>query len=411
MAAAVLCVFPARAQEIPKPVIPPATFNITNYGAVGDGAAMNTSAIQKTVDAASAAGGGTVLVPTGRFLTGPFKLAGKINLHLDKGAVILIDNDIQRYPSENGRALDSISTSRAEDVEISGEGTIDGQGEPWWTAYRANPNITHRPYMVVLNDCTRVWVHGITLTNSPMFHLVPRNCTDVTIENIRIGSPANSPNTDGIDPSGWNYLIQNCTIDTGDDNIAIKPARGGRTPGNKNFVVRNCSFLRGHGMSVGSGTTAGLDGLTVSNCTFDGTDAGVRIKTGRGTGGLLQNALYENLSMNAVKNPIYIIDYYPERNAPKDPSTEKPEAVTERTPIDRNITIRNVTATKCPNAGTIRGLPEMPVSDMVLSNVHISAGTGLKIYHARNIRFENSSVTVEKGESLITFNAEVTGLK
>ncbi len=271
--------------------------------------------------------------------------------------------------------------------------------------------MTHRPYMIKFNDCTRLWVHGVnTLPIRPCSISVPQNCTDVTIEGITIKSPANAPNTDGIDPSGWNFLISHCTIDTGDDNIAIKPTRG-RTPGNKNFTVKDCTFLHGHGMSVGSGTAGGLENLIVSHCTFDGTDAGIRIKTGRGTGGLLQNVTYENLSMNAVKNPIYIIDFYPERNAPKDPSTEKPEPITAQTPLDKNILIRNVTATNCPNAGTIRGLPEMPILGVTLSNVHLSAVTGLKIYHAQDVRFENSSITVEKGEKLITFNATVTGLE
>jgi polygalacturonase len=164
-------------------------------------------------------------------------------------------------------------------------------------------------------------------------------------------------------------------------------------------------------MSVGSGTGGGIEDLVVRDCSFDSTDAGIRIKTGRGTGGVLQNLLYENLTMNAVKNPIYIVDYYPERNAPKDPSTEQAEPVTDRTPINRNITIRNVTATNCPTAGTIRGLPEALVENMTLSNVVISATSGMKIYHAKTVRFINSKVTVTSGKPLTTFNADVTGLE
>jgi polygalacturonase len=164
-------------------------------------------------------------------------------------------------------------------------------------------------------------------------------------------------------------------------------------------------------MSVGSGSSGGVEDLTVSDCTFNGTDSGIRIKTGRGVGGLLQNVTYENLSMTAVKNPIYIIDFYPERNAPADPSTEKPEPITERTPFNKNITIRNVRATRCPTAGTIRGLPEAPVADMTLSNVNISAKTGMKIYHAKGIQFIDSKITVESGNPLTTFDAQVTGLE
>jgi len=255
-----------------------------------------------------------------------------------------------------------------------------------------------------------VCVRGVTLCNSPMFHLVPQNCLDVTIQGITIKAPADAPNTDGIDPSGWNFLIADCTIDVGDDNIAIKPT-GSRTPGNKNFKVKNCTFVHGHGCSVGSGTAGGIEDLRVSDCTFDQTDAGICIKTLRGNGGLLQNCTYENLKMTAVNNPIYIFDYYPERFAPMDPSTEQPEPITDRTPFNQNIIIRNVTATDCLTAGTIRGLPEAPITNVTLSNVNLSAKAGMKIYYAKGIRFEGSKIVAESGRPLMTFDAEVAGLK
>jgi polygalacturonase len=392
------------------PVIPTNTFNVTKYGGVGDGKTLNTVAIQKTIDAASAAGGGIVLMPEGKFLTGPFKLASSINLHLDKGATILISDDMKKHPIENDRYIDCITASEAHDVAISGEGTIDGQGQAWWTAFEADKNMTHRPYMITLNKCTRVLVTGVTLCSSPMFHLVPRNCTDVTIKGITIKSPSNAHNTDGIDPSGWNYLITDCTIDCGDDNIAVKPNTA-RKPGNKNFTITNCKFLHGHGMSIGSATSGGIEDLRVSNCTFDSTDAGIRIKTLRGKGGVLQNLTYENLTMKNVKYAIRIIDYYPERTAPKDPSTEKMEKVTDTTPINKNIMIRNVTATDSQYAGQIWGLPEAPITDVTLSNVTISADKPLQINYAKGIRFIDSKINVKEGKPLATYSAEVTGLE
>jgi len=399
------------AQPIPLPVIPTNTFNIAAYGAVGDGVTLDTAAIQKTIDAAGAAGGGTVLVPAGKFLTGPFTLASSIDLHLEKGAVILISNDITNYPIVRERYQDSITVNGAHDLEISGEGTIDGQGEAWWTAFRADQSMTHRPYLIKLSNCTRLLVRGVTLSNSPMFHLVPQNCTDVTIQGITIKAPANAPNTDGIDPSGWNFLISDCSIDTGDDNIAIKPV-GGRTPGNKNYTIKNCAFGHGHGCSIGGGTANGVEDVTVSNCTFNQTDYGIRIKTVRGNGGRLRNCTYENLKMTAIgKSPISIVDYYPERNAPKDPATEKAETINNRTPFNENIVIRNLTATDCPNAGIIRGLPEAPIEGLSFSNVNILAATGLKVYHAKEVRFVRSKITVENGKSLLTFDAQVTGLE
>ena len=402
--------FCVAAQDIPLPTIPTTVFNITNYGAVGDGKTLNTIAIQKAIDACAAAGGGTVLVPAGKFIFGPIILTSSLNLHLDKGAMLLISDDLKNYPIKSKRYQDCITAANAHDIEISGQGVIDGQGEAWWQAFAADQKMTHRPYMAKLSGCTRVYVHDVTFQNSPMFHFVPENCTDVTIEHIKIKSPARAANTDGIDPSGWNFLIADCTIDTGDDNIAIKPA-GGRAPGDKNFLVKNCTFLHGHGMSVGGGTANGLENLTVSNCTFNGTDSGIRIKTPRGNGGLLQNAVYESITMHDVKNPIYINDYYPERTAPKDPATEKAEPVTDRTPITKDITIRNVTITGSPNAGTIQGLPEAPISNLIFSNVNISAKTGMIIYHARGVQFINSKITVADGKSLITYDAEISGMK
>lgn len=412
LCALALCAATAAFGQAPAlPSIPTKVFSITDHGAIGDGKTLCTEAIQKTISAAAAAGGGVVQVPAGKFLTMPFSLTNKIDLHLERGATLLLSEDLKNYPQARNRYTDGITASGVSDIAITGEGTIDGNGQAFWSAFEANKNMTHRPYLIKLSDCTRLLVKGVKIVNSPMFHLVPQNCTDVTIQGITIQSPGTAHNTDGIDPSGWNFLISDCTIDCGDDNIAIKPASGSRKPGDKNFLVQNCQFLHGHGMSVGSGTAGGLDNLTVKNCSFDQTDSGIRIKTLRGNGGLLQNALYENLTMNAVKNPIYIIDWYPERTAPKDPSTEKPEPINDRTPLNQNITIRNVTATNCPTAGTIRGLPEAPVSNVTFSNVTISATTGMKITFAKSIKFQNSKIQVQKGPRITTFSAEVSGME
>jgi polygalacturonase len=392
------------------PSIPTNVFRITDHGAVGDGKALNTKAIRETIAAAVAAGGGVVLVPEGRFVTQPFELASKINFRVDKGAILLIDDKMDSYPMEKGRFIDSITAKGAHDLEISGEGTIDGQGKVWWDRFEADKQMPHRPYLIRLVDCERLRVRDIHIVNSQSFHLVPQNCIDVTIDGITIKSPANAHNTDGIDPSGWNFLITNCTIDAGDDNIAIKPSHA-RQPGNRNYTITNCRFLHGHGMSIGSGTDGGIEDILVKDCLFDSTDAGLRIKTVRGRGGVLQNITYENITMNAVKNPIYISDWYPERDTPKDPATEKAEPVTETTPINKNIFIRNMVATNCPTAGSIRGLPEAPVTDVTLSNVIISAKAGMKIIHAKGIHFINSKVTSEKKPTLTKFNAEVMGLE
>jgi polygalacturonase len=394
----------AMAPPVP-PVIPDKTFSVIDYGAVGDGKTMNTTALQKAIDAVAKAGGGTLTVPPGKFLTGPLVLAGSMNLHLAKGAVLLISDDMTTYPSASGRYLNCLSASDAHDLEISGEGVIDGQGAVWWKTFRANTNMTHRPYMVSFSHCERVEITGITLTNSPMFHLVPGRCTNVTIKGVTIIAPADSPNTDGIDPSGSNFLIDGCTIDTGDDNIAVKPAGKEK---DQNYTITNCKFLHGHGMSIGSGSDGGIENMTVTNCTFNGTTSGIRIKTGRGKGGLVQNITYDHLTMTGVKIPINIADYYPK--PPSSPTADPAQPITPLTPTFAAITISNLTSTGSPTAGIIWGLPETPITGITFTNVHISAAKGMTVVHARAIRFSDSDITVGNGEKLILSDAETTGL-
>jgi polygalacturonase len=397
------------AQIPPEPVIPSAVWDISKYGAVGDGTTLNTEAVQKAIDACSGSGGGTVLVPAGKFLIGPITLASHINLKIDAGAILLISDDLANYPTvENKKYQNAISVSDAHDIKISGGGTIDGQGFKWWEAFRANRKMPSRPNLIRFSRVTRLEVSGVTLQNSPGFHLDLIDGTDVTIRDVTIRAPADSPNTDGMDPSGWNYLITKCTIDVGDDNIAIKPL-GARTPVNKNFTITQCRFLHGHGMSIGSSTKGGIEDVAVSDCAFDSTDSGIRIKTSRGFGGLLQHVTYSDLRMTNVKHPIDIADYYPIKTAPKHPSMEREEPVTALTPINRDITIRNVTATDCPTAGTIYGLPEAPITDITFDHVNISAKTGMIINQARNVRFISSKITVEEGKPIIPYNAQITG--
>lgn len=405
-------------ENIAAPKIPDNEFNILDFGAVGDGKTINTGAFTKAIQACAKAGGGTVVIPAGRFLTGPISLTSNLNLHLNKDATIAFVNDIASFPMTSTRAYeDCMTAEHCHDVELTGEGTIDGQGAPWWDKYRKHKGpgpqpseiLPHRPYMVVFNQCKRVRIEGVSFLHSPSFHLVPRDCEDVVIKNIRIHSPANSPNTDGIDPSGKNYLITGCHIDVGDDCIAVKPANHGVFhPSCENFTIENCEFVHGHGMSVGGQTPGGLKNMVVRDCTFDSTDAGIRLKANRGSGGLVEDVTYDNLSMKNVKVEVLINSYYP--HVPKDPTQDPGEPANKLTPIWRHIRINNVKAIDGQIAGEIVGLPEMPVEDVVFTNVHLEAQKGMEIAHARGIRFINSTVSVKQGKMLNTFDAQVSGL-
>jgi polygalacturonase len=244
-----------------------------------------------------------------------------------------------------------------------------------------------------------------------MFHLVPQACQDVLISGLTITSSPTSPNTDGIDPSGSNYLIKNCTIDTGDDNIALKPVHGAIDghPACENFFITDITCKHGHGISIGGQTPGGLKGLVVQNCTFHDTDNGIRMKAPRGQGGTVEDCTYQNITMKGVKHAISISSFYP---LPKsDDIFDETQPMDAKTPIWKDITITNVTADESDYAGEIFGTGESHITGLTLTNVKISAEHPLRIANADNIKFVNCEVDVTGGGDPITLkNATVTGI-
>lgn len=395
-----------------QPKIPDRSFNLKDFGAVGDGTTLNTAAFKRAVAAVDRAGGGRLVVPAGTWFTGPVDLCSAIDLHLDAGATVLFSPTFADYgTSPRYRLL--LRAADAHDVMISGSGTINGHGEAWWdaaeafkaeaNARKARNNTMPRPNMVGFEGCQRVRVEGVTLTASPKFNLVPSRCQDVTVEGIAIFNPTKkSPNTDGIDPTlCQRVLISHCTIDTDDDCIAIKSG-GPAGEGVSDVLIADCTFLHGHGCSFGSETSGGDRRVIVRNCTFENTDAGVRLKSDRTRGGLLEDVLYENLTMKNVGQAIVITSYYPDRDIPKPGEHAAARPVGPTTPRWTKITIRNVTATGgTKNAGMILGLPESPATDIVLENVRIEAPAGLRLGYANNVTLKNVTIEPTHGEPLL----------
>lgn len=405
--------------DVKKPAIPDRTFSVAAYGADASGSTITTQALQRTIDEAGSAGGGVVVLPAGKYLSAALHLASGVNLHLDKNALLLFTDQTEQYKLTKNRFEDLLTADGLHDIAITGEGTIDGNGKAWWEAFAKvkgkaeEKTAPHRPFMVALQKCDRVLVENVTLANSPMFHLVPQQCNSVTIDHITITAPEFAANTDAIDPSGWNFRINNCTFDTGDDCIAIKANKAEGTRAScEDFLVTNCNFKHGHGMSIGGQTPGGLRRLVVRDSTFENTDAGIRMKAPRGAGGLVEDCLYENLKMKGVKYPIYITSYYPERTAPKDHAADdKAQAVTPTTPTWKKITIRNLISTESPQAGRLLGLAEMPISDLTLENVKINAEKGLDIWNCQNIKFINSEITATKGPALnVQESKQISGI-
>jgi polygalacturonase len=388
-----------------------ATFNVRDYGAQGDGRTLDSPAIQKAIESCAKAGGGTVRLPPGTYLSKPLYVRGNyVTLQLDAGATLQGTAEFGDYLNAKGKVVGLVNADKLTDVTLCGQGTIDGAGEPWWPAVKeakrtgaAEPR--RRPKMVNFNHCHGVVVRDVTLQNSPSFHLVPTDCENVLIDHVTIKAPGDSPNTDAIDPGSCrNVRILNCLLDVGDDNVAVKAghAVAGRAFCCQDMLVSNCTCLHGHGISIGSETSAGVSNFTVVHCTFNGTVSGIRIKTNREKGGRVENILYSDLTMTNVRRPIDIACYYP-----KVPADDTARPVTSLTPIYQGIRIENLSG-QCPEgAGLIVGLPESPVRDVTLSNVHLKAATGLLVQNATGVELKDVKIEVAQGEPVILKNAQV----
>ena len=393
------------------PAIPDRTFNLTDFGAVGDGRTMNTAAFNQALAAIKKAGGGKLVVAKGVFLTAPFKLCSNLDLHLEPGAVIKAPETFAGLGLPDPAGFKSQAEADAvyrvpdplingkdlHDVALTGTGTIDGSGQHWWEwSERAARNVAktqpgrivyRRPHLIVIDRCERMLVADLTLTNSSMFHLVTKNINDLTIERLKVRAPwdGSAPNTDAIDPGpGKNFWIHDCDIDTGDDNIVIKS-------GGTNVLIENNLIKHGHGISIGSETTAGVQNMLVRHCTFDGTDNGIRIKSMRGAGGLVENIRYTDIRMRNVANAIVLQLDYVDNNRPNfkgDPT---------KIPAIRNILIDHVVIEGAKNAGIIHGIPESPITNLTLRDVTLTAEKDFDIRNADQPTFERVTRTIKTG--------------
>lgn len=363
------------------------------YGAKGDGATKDTHAIQTAIDACAREGGGTVELIEGTYLTAPIELKTNVTLRLARGATLLGSADHQDYPPRTLFHLPDlqplVSAVDASNVAIEGQGTIDGAGQSWWE--EAGSIKDHgilgtghpRPKLILFDHCRHVRIEGVTVQNSPMWQIVPYYSDDVVLRNLRILAPAHSPNTDAIDPfSSSNVVIDHVFADVGDDNLAIKSGpinSSGPDSPSRNITITDCTFLHGHGLSVGSELAGGAQNIRAERIHFDGTDNGIRIKANRDRGNDVSNIVFRDIGMRDVKNALIVSEYYPQV-LPPDGNQAQP--VGRLTPHFHDITIENVTAAGVESAGAIVGLPEAPIQGLVLRNVRIDAQKGMIIGYA-----------------------------
>lgn len=416
----ICCTFAAFAVEVPAA----RTFDVRDLGAKGDGTTYDTAAIQKALDDCGKAGGGTVKFPAGTYLSKPLTIQTRTTVLLEEGATLLASTnqaDFMKVPGDwlkatsGGDFIPFISGKDLTDVTLTGKGIIDGNGAVWWEeAEKARQKVSGytlpRPNLIVLNRGKNIRMTGITLRNSPKFHYVPTDCEDVLIEGVTILAPEHAANTDAIDPSNCrNVKITRCLIDVGDDNVAIKSGKKveGREFGCENIEITDCTIKHGHGISIGSEVVGGVRNVLVKNCTFEDTDNGIRIKSRREKGGVVENITFTDLTMKNVHPAISIAAYYQQSTHAKYPQGDAAQPVTATTPVFRNLTIKNVTGTSTKAAGLIVGLPESLVENVVLENINLAAAEGLTIANAKGVQLRNVQVAAAKGEAIITDNAQV----
>ena len=385
------------------------------YGAKADGSTHDTHAIQAAIDACAQKGGGIVKLGAGTFVSGPIVLKSGIALEIDKGATLLGSSDHADYhPKTEFRepAVEPlIFAGNASNVSIiggsAGGGVIDGAGESWWKLARSVKDagvmgVLSRPRLVVFDHCKHVRVEGVTLQNSAFWQLVPYYSDDIVIRNIRVLAPANSPNTDAVDPfSSSNVTIDHLYADVGDDDIAIKSGAI-NSPGpdqpSKNIHITDSTFLHGHGLSVGSEIAGGMQNLVAERIHFIGTANGIRVKANRDRGNDVSHLVFRDLDMKDVKTAILISEYYP-KVLPEGDVAAAP--VTRLTPHFHDITIENLRAVGSDVAGVIFGLPESPVKGVVLKNVTIQAVKGLTVGYAE-VSGEKVTIQPQSGIPIVS---------
>ncbi len=381
------------------------TCDVRALGAKGDGQTKDTAALQRAIDLCAKGTGGVVHLAAGTYVSGPLALKSHVHLLLDKGATLLGSPDMPDYPIREDakwRRVSLLHADHVEDIAIQGEGTIDGNGKVWWDAQMSRQKGTPenpRPLLIDLTNSKQILIEGVTIQNSPQYNITAFWCDGLTVRNVSILNPGRgAPNTDGIDPVSTSHvLIEHDTIDTGDDNVAIKSGlveRGDPNVPSTDIVIRDCTFRAGHGLSIGSETAGGVRNVTVERVTFTGTRQGIRIKSARGRGNDIGNFTYKDITMDGVETPIEITEYYTGM-VKGDPG----QPVTEHTPKFHDIRIENVTATGAKRAAVIMGLPESPIKGLALRNVKISATAGMTIQNAQ-LTEENLVVTAANGEAV-----------
>ena len=386
------------------------------------------------------------------------KMGAVIQFAADESLYPIISTSFEGLDTR--RCQSPLSANSATNIAITGRGVIDGNGQYWRPVKKSKVTASHwksllqipgsvvskkdywvpsegyaqaeakadmnvvkasseeewnqykrflRPVMISLVNCKNVMLKGVIFQNSPAWNLHPLMCENVIIDNVLVRNPAYAQNGDALDlESCKNALIVNSRFDAGDDGICIKSGKDadGRRRGIpcENVVVDGCTVFAGHGgFVVGSEMSGGVKNFQVRNCQFLGTDVGLRFKSTRGRGGIVENIYIENISMTDIKTDAITFNmYYGGKSVAEmiadgdnpDNTTKMP--VTEETPIFRNINIEDVRCNGAGRAMEFNGLPEMPIDGITLKDIYIIAKQDATFTNAVNIKKENINITIEK---------------
>ncbi len=276
-----------------------------------------------------------------------------------------------------------------------------------------------RPVLVAVHNCENVLIEGVTFQNSPCWHIHPAMCTNLIVNDITVRCPHYAQNGDGIDiESCKNVVLTGSRFDVGDDGICIKSGKdkAGRDRGIpcENIYVNDCIVFHGHGgFVVGSEMSGGVKNVLVSDCTFSGTDVGLRFKSTRGRGGVVENIHIRNIAMNNILQDALLFDlFYGGKSASEaaeeggEPTDMALRPADETTPAFRNIHIRDVWCRGARRAMYFNGLPEMNVEQVVVENAWMQARTGAQICESTDVVLRNVTVVPEQGAALILNNVK-----
>ncbi|MBQ6984673.1 MAG: glycoside hydrolase family 28 protein [Paludibacteraceae bacterium] len=442
---------PCAVEQVQEIVIPDYTVTLTDFGAVGDGKTDCSEAFAQALKHLKKQGGGHLIVPNGRWLTGPIKLISNFDLHLEDQATIVFSPNRELYVQPSDSLRDGskkcyalIHGSKIENVSITGRGTLDGQGIYWrpvkqkkvdeeiwdevnamggvlradgdsknwkiWYPYNLKkeynvPNIASdpiiqekmRPHLVNITDSKNVLLENVHLLNSPKFHFVPTRVQNLIVDGVNIRCPHWAQNGDAMDPGNVQVaLIVNCNISCGDDGICMKGGvaeKGVEAGPQRDFLITNDTVYAAHGgFVIGSEFSGGMQRLVVKDCYFDGTDIGCRFKSAPGRGGWCEDIYCQNIIMkNMQQSAILISSGYADKGAGVSATDkDKKDAFF---PDWSNITFRNITCVGSKQAVDIQGLKGKPVHHILFDNVMIIGNkNGVKLEYAEDINFVNCQI-------------------